>query len=135
MSSFSEIADRLLSCLTSGELDVAASLCAPDVTVRQNGGRSRSFEAVAEQVRAIRRVAPDWRFENPVRGETEWGFVEEHDSCGTLPDGTTFRFAICNVATIENGLITSIREYLDSARAKPLTDAMIAAAASGEPVG
>jgi len=61
---------------------------------------------------AVRHLcAPD--LENPIRSETSNGFVEEHDVCGTLPDGTKLRFSACVVATVSESKITQLREYFE----------------------
>jgi ketosteroid isomerase-like protein len=38
----------------------------------------------------------------------------------TLPDGTAWKMSACVVIRMENGLITRLDEYLDSAEGKPL---------------
>lgn len=124
MSDNLDIATTFFAASSSGDTDAMNALCAEDLVVRQNGGAEMPFAAVARLAKAIRRVAPDFRYENAIRGDTGNGFVEEHDVAGTLPDGTTFRMAVCVVATVLNGKITTMHEYLDTAEAKPLMEAL-----------
>jgi len=64
---------------------------------------------------AVRSVVKNFRYENPIQSEMPTGFVEEHDVCGTLPDGTELRFSACVVGTVSESKIVQLREYFDSA--------------------
>ncbi len=48
------------------------------------------------------------------------GFLQQHVLEATLPDGTAWKISACVVVKMENGLITRLDEYLDSAEAKAL---------------
>ena len=75
-------------------------------------------------VAAVLRVVPDFHYENAVRTTTESGFVEEHDVCGTLPDGSALRAAACIVAEVRDGQIISVHEYIDTAAVDGLLRAL-----------
>ena len=124
MTENTEMAEKFFAASSSGDTDAMSALCAPDLVVRQNGGSEMPFASVARLAKAIRRVAPDFRYENPIRADTGNGFVEEHDVTGTLPDGTTFRLAVCVVATVANGKIATMHEYLDTGEAQLLMAAL-----------
>lgn len=119
-----EFAERFFAASASGDVAALRALCAPGFAASQNGGPTMDFDALMGLAGAIRKIAPDFRYENAVRSETVSGFVEEHDACGTLPDGTEFRLAACVVATIEDGQIKSMREYLDTVQTRPLRHAL-----------
>jgi ketosteroid isomerase-like protein len=124
MNSNSTVARQFFEASSAANLEAMAALCAPDVRVRQNSGPVGGVTALLGLAKAVKRVAPDFRYENAVRSDTGVGFVEEHDVCGTLSDGTAFRLAVCVVATVANGKITSMHEYLDTAGAAPLLAAL-----------
>ncbi len=124
MSLNTDLAERFFTASAGGDTAAMTALCAEDVVVRQNSGPSLGLRALTGLAGAVKKAAPDFRYENAVRYDTGAGFVEEHDVCGTLADGTTFRMAVCVVATVAEGLITSMHEYLDTADAQPLLNAM-----------
>src|SRR5512143_3742868 len=97
MSLNTTLAESFFAASAAGDATAMASLCSEDVAVRQNGGPTLGMAALTGLARAVTRVALDFRYENPVRCDTGVGFVEEHDVCGTLADGSTFRVAVCVV--------------------------------------
>jgi ketosteroid isomerase-like protein len=48
------------------------------------------------------------------------GFLQQHVLEATLPDGTPWKMSACVVVRIENGLITRLDEYIDSAESGAL---------------
>ena len=48
------------------------------------------------------------------------GFLQQHVLEATLPDGTRWTMDCCVVARMEDGLITRLDEYLDSAQSSQL---------------
>lgn len=73
---------------------------------------------------AVSGVVPDFRYEDRVVTGTDEGFVEEHMVCGTLPDGSALRLPACVVAEVRDGRIVRLREYLDTAAAAGLLQAL-----------
>ena len=69
-------------------------------------------------------MVKDFHYENAVRSATESGFVEEHQVCGTLPDGGELNLAVCVVAQLRDGKISVLREYFDSRAAAKLLAAL-----------
>jgi ketosteroid isomerase-like protein len=126
MTSNTEISERFFAASASGDMAALRALCSEGITISQNGGPAQGFEALGGLASSVKRVAPDFHYENPVRVETGNGFVEEHDAVGTLPDGTVFRIAACVVAVVADGRIVTMHEYLDSAQARPLIKALSA---------
>jgi ketosteroid isomerase-like protein len=124
VASNADLAIKFFEASSKGENDALKALCDPQLEVRQNGGPKLGIDALLGLSNSVLRVAPDFRYENAVRVSTDDGWVEEHDACGTVPDGTTFRIAACVVASVKDGRITSLHEYLDSAAARPLIKAL-----------
>ena len=110
-----KLAAALFWAFVEGDDETVQHLCAPDLQAIQNGGAPMNLATLLMFSAAVRSVVKDFRYENPIRSETADGFVEEHDVCGTLPDGTELRFSACVVATVSESKITQLREYFDSA--------------------
>lgn len=119
-----EICRRFFAALQSNDLETARSLCADDFAGSQNGGPAMDVATLMQFTGAVHAVIPDFRYENPVRWQTESGFVEEHDVCGTLPDGETFKLVLCVVGEVDDGKITKLREYVDTGAAAGLMKAL-----------
>ncbi len=115
-----EIAKSLFQAFEDGDNEAVRRLCAADFQATQNGGPPIDLTTVLAFSSAVQSVVTDFRYETPKRSATPGGFVEEHDVCGTLPDGTSIRLAVCVVAEVEAGKITRLREYFDSAAAAGL---------------
>jgi ketosteroid isomerase-like protein len=63
----------------------------------------------------------DRRYEVTRRERLADGFLQEHVLHGTAPNGTAIAMPACIIATIADGRITRINEYLDPAAMAPLT--------------
>jgi ketosteroid isomerase-like protein len=124
MAGNADLARKFFEASSRGDTEALRALCASDLVVQQNGGPNLGFDALAGLSSTVLRVAPDFRYENPVRVATDDGWVEEHDACGTVADGSTFRIPACVVATLKGGKVTTLHEYLDSAAARPLIKAL-----------
>jgi len=57
----------------------------------------------------------DFRYEDVRCQATPTGFIEQHTTCGTLPNGASFHFAACLVVRVADGRITHLEEYFDTA--------------------
>ena len=66
------------------------------------------------------RTLPDRNYRVTRREALSDGFLQQHVLEATLPDGTKWAMDACVVIRIENGLITRLDEYLDSAQAGKL---------------
>lgn len=119
-----EIAKQLFAALAGQDEAAVRRLCAPDMRVRQNTARPMSLDTLLRFNAAVGRAVKDFRYEDAVRSATGTGFVEEHAVRATLPDGTALDLAVCVVATVKDGKVTDVREYLDSAAAVGLSAAL-----------
>ena len=119
-----KIASLFFTSLEVADLETARSLCADTFQGTQNGGAPMDAETLMGFTALVHKVVPDFRYENPVRQATDTGFIEEHDVCGTLPDGAPFKLILCVVGEIEDGKITRLREYVDTGAAAGLLKAL-----------
>ena len=119
-----ELAARLFRAFAEGDDAAARDLLAPDFVGVQNGGPAMDRETLLRFAGAFRAVVRDYRYENVTCVQTDTGFVEEHDVCGTLADGTQVRLPACVVAEVRDGKIEAIREYFDSVRVTAVAKAL-----------
>ena len=121
---FVEMAAALFIALEAGDTEVVRNLCQIDLKASQNGGPTFGLDSLLNLSLAATSVVKDFHYENAVRSATESGFVEEHQVCGTLPDGGELNLAVCVVAQLRDGKISVLREYFDSRAAAKLVVAL-----------
>ena len=63
----------------------------------------------------------DRRYDVTRRQVIDGGFLQEHILRGTAPDGRVIAMPACIIATVADGRITRIHEYLDPAGVAALT--------------
>lgn len=119
-----KVAKALFDAFTEGDADAVRALCASDMSAVQNGGPPMTVDALIAFALSVKRVIPDFRYEQIRRRSTNDGFVEEHSVRGTLPDGAKLDLAACVVAEVRDGKLTHMREYVDTAAAKGLMRAL-----------
>ena len=119
-----ELARKLFDALEGGDNEAARALCSAGCEMSQNGGAPVGIEAMLGFSDAIGRVVANRRYVDFVTRETSDGFVEEHDFVATLLDGTELRAAVCVVASVTGGKVTSLREYVDTRAMTPLLKAL-----------
>jgi ketosteroid isomerase-like protein len=120
----SEIAAALFGAFAKRDDQTVRNLCSPDLHARQNNGKPMDVATLLAFSAAVTGVVKDFRYCDPVRSATNTGFVEEHAVRGTLSSGKTFDLAICVVADVNDGKITDMREYFDTAAAAGLIAAL-----------
>ena len=119
-----QLAELLFSALARGDATQVRGLCASDLEASQNNGPSMNLDSLLAFAGAVANVVQEFRYEDAIRSTTETGFVEEHSVRGTLPDGSALELAVCVVADVRDGKITSLREYVDTAAAAGLLAAL-----------
>jgi len=109
-----DIADRLFRAIEQGDLDTVRSLYAPDIVVWANFDSrdqdlERSMKVLAWMCTKMRDRHYDVRRRDVIPG----GFLQEHVLRGTAPDGSSIAMPACIIATVADGRITGMHEYLD----------------------
>lgn len=120
----SVICEKLFEAFANGDADGVRELCSADSETVQNGGTTMDLETLLHFTFSVLEVVKDFRYEDAIRSTTETGFVEEHRVRGTLPDGSEMNLYACVVGEVEDGKITKLREYVDSAAAAGLITAL-----------
>lgn len=124
MTDHTTIARALFDAFQVGDIETARSLCHEGFEGSQNGGPAMNRDGLLGFVAAVKARVPDFRYEDIVCEATPDGFVEEHTVRGTLPDGGQINLRLCVVASVEDGKVRHVREYLDSAGAVGLAKAL-----------
>ena len=114
-------AERFVGAIQSGDVETVRACYAPDAKLWHN---TDDVEQTVDQNMAVLdwfiRTLPDRHYRVLRREALKDGFLQQHVLEATLPDGTKWRMFACCVIRIEDGLITRLDEYLDSAQGKAL---------------
>ena len=111
-----DLARRFFAAVERGDLDTVRSLYAPDAKIwTAQDPAERSPEENLAVLTWIKENVRNFRYEDVRCQPTPTGFVEQHTTCGTAPGGGEFRFAACLVVRLENGKVTRLDEYFDTA--------------------
>jgi ketosteroid isomerase-like protein len=118
------ISDVLISycrAVDRADLDLLRSCYHPDAKLWHN---TDNIEQTVDQNMKVLdwfiRTLPDRYYRVQRREALPDGFLQQHILEATLPDGTRWAMDACVVVRVENGLITRLDEYLDSAKSGAL---------------
>jgi ketosteroid isomerase-like protein len=109
------VADQLFRAIVAGRVDLVAELYAADATIWHN--HDGVDQTPAENLRVLGWLVenlPGVRYDQIRRSATATGFVQQHVLHVTNPAGTDIAIPACIVATVDDGRITRLEEYLDS---------------------
>jgi ketosteroid isomerase-like protein len=112
-----EFAARFFAAVERGELEAVRASYAPGAVIWHN--HDGATQTVDENLGVLAWVAKSiagFRYEDVRRVATTDGFVEQHVIRGRAPNGDELHVPACIVCTVEQGLITRLDEYLDSAQ-------------------
>ena len=115
------LAERFLGAIQAGDIDTVRACYAPDAKLWHNTDNIE--QTVDQNLRVLgwfARKLPDRHYRVLRREALKDGFMQQHVLEATLPDGTPWKMSACVVVKMENGLITRLDEYLDSAEAAAL---------------
>jgi uncharacterized protein len=108
-----DLADRLFGAIEAGDVDAVRELYAPDARVWHNTDGVE--QTVDENLATLRWCADNlgaMRYTEVRRRVDDDGFVQQH----VLVTGVGVDVPACIVATVRDGRISRIDEYLDSAQ-------------------
>jgi predicted ester cyclase len=122
-----EVMDRLTEAFFNRDFDAGAKMYAPDAVVSTpDAGDLKGGDEVKEYMRGFFEAFPDAKYEPLTELEDGNSAVDEGFFVGTNtgalrmptgeelpPTGKRVRMRACDVATVENGLVTSHRFYFD----------------------
>lgn len=122
-----QVMDAVTEAVVQKDLQAAANLYAPDaVMVTPDQGEVRGREQIIEYLKQFNDAFPDNSYEPAYAHESgdtaidEGFYVGTHSEPLALPNGETIpatgkriRVRACDIATVQNGVITSHRFYFD----------------------
>ncbi len=111
-----EVARRLFAAIEAGDVEVVRDLYADDAVVwHNNDGVAQTREENLRTLEWVVEHLADRRYEEVTCQPTPTGFVQQHVLRATGPADGPVEVPACLVATVVDGQITRIDEYLDSA--------------------
>ncbi len=119
-----DLARALFEAFARNDANAVRNLCTQDMKASQNQGPAMDLDGLLAFSGAVQRVVQNFRYEAAIRSATDTGFVEEHKVRGSLPNGGELNLAVCVVADVQDGKVSSLREYVDSAAAAGLMNAL-----------
>jgi ketosteroid isomerase-like protein len=122
-----QVMDAITDAVFRKDLEAAARLYAPDaVMVTPDQGELRGSEQIVQYLKQFNDAFPDNRYEPAAKHESGDTAIDEGYFVGThtapLPTptgeeipatGKAVRVRACDIATVQNGVITSHRFYFD----------------------
>lgn len=116
-----DFAERFVGAIQSGDTATVRACYAPDAKLWHN---TDNIEQTPDQNMKVldwfMRTLPDRNYRVIRREPLPDGFLQQHVLEATLPDGTRWAMDACVVVKIENGVITRLDEYMDSAKSAQL---------------
>lgn len=116
-----EVARALTSRLLAGDVEGVAALYHDDAIVWRNlDDRELVKKQMIKVVTFLSTSVKDIRYSNVRVQATDTGFVQQHVLEGIAPSGAPVKAFACLVATLRDGKIARLDEYIDSAQLAPL---------------
>lgn len=117
-----DIADQLFGAITSGDVDAIRDLYSADAVVWHNydGIEQTRDDNVRTLSWAIEHLG-EMRYTDVRRTVTDNGFAQQHVLRAKNRDGIDVAIPACLFVAVENGKVTRIDEYIDSAHVRQLT--------------
>jgi len=116
-----QIAKRLIDAVAAGDIEAVRNIYARDAVIwHNNDGVMQSVDENLAVLAWVVKHISNLRYDDIRRHATPTGFVEQHVLHGTLPNGNALSVPACLVCTVEDGRITRLDEYFDSAHLAPL---------------
>lgn len=121
MADHLSLAERLFAAVAAGDIAAVRALYAPEARIWHNvDGIAQTAEENLVVLQWVVTHIRDLRYEDVRRQATDVGFVQQHVLRGTVGDGVAVEIPACIVATVRDGRITRLDEYLDSRHTKVL---------------
>ena len=116
MSSVTDVADRIFAAIEAGDADAVTDVYADDVVIWHNDdGLEQTKEQNLRVLGWLVKLTTRREYCAVRRYEIEGGFVQQHDLHVDLSDGRSAILPACVIVQVDDGKITRIDEYLDSA--------------------
>ncbi len=115
------LARRFVAAIQAKDVDTVRQCYAPGARIWHNvDGKVQSVDDNIKGVHWIHRVLANVQYDVKRLVAIPGGYLQEHVLRGTLASGEAFAMPACVICMVEDGVITTLDEYLDSAHTKPL---------------
>lgn len=115
------VADRFIAALNICDEQTVRSIYSPDIKIWHNFDQKlQSIDDNMKSMHYVHSRLKNLNYDVTSRIPIPGGFVQQHVMRGELPSGDAFAMPACAVCQVENGQITVIEEYLDTAQARAL---------------
>ncbi len=115
------VAERFVAALNVADSDVVKSVYAPDARIWHNfDDKLQSVEENIESMHWVHSKLNGLKYDVQKLIAIPGGFLQQHILRGTLASGDAFAMHACVICKVEDGRITELKEYLDTAQARPL---------------
>jgi ketosteroid isomerase-like protein len=111
-------AEHFVTSIERGDVAAVRACYAPDARIWHNSdGLEQTVEQNMKMVKWLTRTYSNPHYRILRRVALEDGFLQMHVLEATRADGRPFRLDACVVVKMQDGVITRLDEYLDSAQA------------------
>lgn len=109
-----DLAERLFRAIEAGDLDTLRTVYADDFVAWSNfDDDTKDVEGTLAVLGWLCHKLGDRRYDVARREVIAGGFLQQHVLRGTAPDGSAVAMPACVVATVRDGHVARIDEYLD----------------------
>ena len=116
-----KLADELRGRIQAGDVRGVDALYHDDAIVWRNiDNRELVKKQMLKVIEFLATQVTDLRYEDVRVQATETGYVQQHTMKCTAPNGQPVEAHVCMIATLENGKIKHVSEYMDTAQMAPL---------------
>ena len=114
-------ARKFVGAIQSGDTATVRACYHPDAKLwHNNDGIEQTVDQNMKVLDWFIRALPDRNYRVTRLEALPDGFMQQHVLEATLPDGTKWAMDACVVVKMENGVITRLDEYIDSAKSSQL---------------
>ena len=114
-------AQKFVGAIQSGDTATVRACYHPDAKLwHNNDGIEQTVDQNMKVLDWFIRALPDRNYRVTRLEALPDGFMQQHILEATLPDGTKWAMDACVVVRMENGVITRLDEYIDSAKSAQL---------------
>jgi ketosteroid isomerase-like protein len=110
------LAKRFFDAIEAGDVETVGAIYAPDAVIWHNtDGAEQGREENLKTLAGVVRFLGERRYGERRVGAFPGGFVQQHVLTGRRPDGAAVSLAACVICQVQDGQITRLDEYFDSA--------------------
>ena len=125
LRSHQEIAAQIARSAATGDPSLFREVLAPDaIWWHSIGDRTASVEVSLASFQAVLDVTHGMHYEDVRITPTQSGYVDQHYVVAHMLDGTPISIPAVMVATVVDGVITRLDEYVEALAAAPIAAAL-----------